>query len=102
MRFSSLLKVIALLAIGGGAAAFALTMPSRIAADALTPRTADLANGATMFNVGGCSSCHATPKQADRTRLGGGLALSTPFGTFTGPHVSPAPPHGPGARSEHG
>src|SRR5713226_4142999 len=101
MRFSSLLKVIALLAIGGGAAAFALTMPSRIAADALTPRTADLANGATMFDVGGCSSCHATPKQADRTRLGGGLALSTPFGTFKVPNISPDPKYGIGAWSEH-
>jgi mono/diheme cytochrome c family protein len=100
MRFSSLLKATALLAISGGAAVFVLTMPSRIAADALMPRTADLANGATMFNIGGCFSCHGTPKQEDRTRLGGGLALATPFGTFKVPNISSDPKHGIGAWSE--
>ena len=25
----------------------------------------DLANGGTMFLIGGCSSCHAVPKQED-------------------------------------
>ena len=100
MRFSSLLKATALLAISGGAAVFVLTMPSRIAADALMPRTADLANGATMFNIGGCFSCHGTPKQEDRTRLGGGLALATPFGTFKVPNISSDPKNGIGAWSE--
>jgi hypothetical protein len=35
----------------------------------------DLANGETMFLIGGCSSCHAVPKQEDSTRLGSGLGL---------------------------
>jgi mono/diheme cytochrome c family protein len=91
--------VAAVLAISG-AAVFVLTMPSRIAADALMPRTADLANGATMFNIGGCFSCHGTPKQEDRTRLGGGLALATPFGTFRVPNISSDPKNGIGAWSE--
>jgi mono/diheme cytochrome c family protein len=100
MRFSSLLKAVVLLAVVGGTAAFALTMPSRISAGALVPHTADLANGATMFNIGGCSSCHATPNQQDRTRLGGGLALATPFGTFKVPNISPDATYGIGAWSE--
>ena len=100
MRFSSLLKVAAVLAISGGAAVFVLTKPSRIAADALMSRTADLANGATMFNIGGCFSCHGTPKQEDRTWLGGGLALATPFGTFRIPNISSDPKNGIGAWSE--
>src|SRR5262249_30703972 len=98
MRF--LLKAVALLAIVGGVAAFALTMPSRIGAEALSLRSADVANGATMFNIGGCSSCHATPKQEDRTQLGGGLALVTPFGTFKAPNISPDPQFGIGSWSE--
>jgi mono/diheme cytochrome c family protein len=101
MRFSSPLKAIALLAISGGAAVFVLTMPSRIAPDALMPRTANLANGATMFNIGGCFSCHGTPKQEDRTQLGGGLTLATPFGTFKVPNISSHQKHGIGTWSEH-
>jgi mono/diheme cytochrome c family protein len=53
-----------------------------------------------MFNVGGCASCHATPKQDDHKRLGGGLALATPFGTFKVPNISPDPKHGIGSWSE--
>lgn len=48
----------------------------------------DLANGREMFNAGGCASCHATPNQSDRTRLGGGLAIASPFGTFYAPNIS--------------
>jgi mono/diheme cytochrome c family protein len=101
MRGSILLKVIALLAISGGAAFYVVTMPSRIAADALMPRAADVANGETMFNIGGCFSCHGTRGQEDRTRLGGGLALTTPFGTFKVPNISSDPKYGIGAWSEH-
>jgi mono/diheme cytochrome c family protein len=53
-----------------------------------------------MFNIGGCASCHATPKQDDRRRLGGGLALGSPFGTFKAPNISPDPKAGIGAWSE--
>ena len=100
MRFSSLAKAFVLLVIVGGTAAFVLTMPSRIPASALPSRQADLANGETMFNVGGCASCHATPHQGDRKRLGGGLALATAFGTFRAPNISSDPHYGIGAWSE--
>src|SRR6266700_131907 len=51
----------------------------------------DPANGLTTFNAGGCSSCHAVPGQPDRLRLGGGLAVPSPFGTFYVPNISPDP-----------
>src|SRR5260370_41095902 len=49
----------------------------------------NLANGLTAFNAGGCSSCHAVPGQPDRLRLGGGVAIPPPFGTFYAPNISP-------------
>jgi mono/diheme cytochrome c family protein len=76
-----------------------LTMPSAgvaLAAD----YTPSLANGRMIFNAGGCSSCHAVPNQPDRTRLGGGLAIRTPFGTFYAPNISPDPVDGIGRWSE--
>ena len=100
MKFLFLFKIGAVLAVVGGAAGLYLTMPQRLPASAMAPRTADAANGATIFNIGGCASCHATPKQEDRTRLGGGLALATPFGTFKVPNISSDPRYGIGAWSE--
>lgn len=77
-----------------------LTIPATVAASALPAYQPDLANGLTTFNVGGCSSCHAVPKQDDRTRLGGGLAIPSPFGTFYAPNISPDPNDGIGRWSE--
>ena len=37
-------------------------------------------NGRTMFYAGGCASCHMSPDQDDKTRLGGGRPLKSPFG----------------------
>ncbi len=60
----------------------------------------NLANGLTAFNAGGCSSCHAVPGQPDRLRLGGGLAIPSPFGTFYAPNISPDPVDGIGRWTE--
>src|ERR1700716_2763254 len=60
----------------------------------------NLANGLTAFNAGGCSSCHVVPGQPDRTRLGGGLAILSPFGTFYAPNISPDPADGIGRWTE--
>src|SRR5712672_4039129 len=59
-----------------------------------------LANGLTAFNAGGCSSCHAVPGQPDRLRLGGGLAIPSPFGTFYAPNISSDPADGIGRWNE--
>jgi len=66
-----------------------LTIPAVVLPEKLPARTPDLANGLLAFNAGGCSSCHAVPDQPDRLKLGGGLALKSPFGTFYGPNISP-------------
>ena len=68
-----------------------------VTAPAYTP---NLANGQVIFNAGGCSSCHAVPGQPDRFKLGGGLAIPSPFGTFYAPNISPDPEDGIGRWSE--
>ena len=82
------------------AAFWLLTIPDTVPASALAPRIPDLANGKTMFHAGGCASCHAIPKQEDKTKLGGGLALGSPFGTFYVPNISSDRSDGIGAWSE--
>jgi mono/diheme cytochrome c family protein len=90
----------AILAVFGAAAFWFLTRPQTVAASALGPHAANAENGRTMFYAGGCASCHATPGQDDRTRLGGGLGLKSPFGTFYVPNISPDPNDGIGGWSE--
>jgi len=81
-----------------------LTIPATVPASELPPYTPNVDNGKTLFYVAGCASCHATPnsdaKKIDYARLGGGLALSSPFGTFFVPNISPDATDGIGAWSE--
>jgi mono/diheme cytochrome c family protein len=95
-----LLLAIVLLGLAGAAAFWFLTQPQVISAEQLPAHQPNLDNGKTMFFAGGCASCHATPKQDDRTQLGGGLALKSPYGTFYPPNISPHPKDGIGAWSE--
>ena len=87
-------------AIFGALAFWYLTIPATIPASALAPHAPNLANGRTMFLIGGCSSCHAVPRQKDGTRLGGGLALNSPFGVFYVPNISSDAKDGIGGWSE--
>ena len=64
----------------------AATLADAMAGPAYTP---NLVNGLVVFNAGGCTSCHAIPNQPDRLKLGGGLAIPSPFGTFYAPNISP-------------
>ncbi len=105
MQYKTTLTALVLLALAGGALFWLMTGPNDLPADTLKPRTADLANGRTMFNVGGCASCHATPvkdaKPEDRLKLGGGLGLKTPFGIFKAPNISPDANTGIGTWTEY-
>jgi mono/diheme cytochrome c family protein len=96
--------IAAAIAVAVALALWVLTIPATVPASALPPHTPDLGNGRTMFNVGGCASCHATPNpdpdKVERTRLGGGLPLKSPFGTFFVPNISPDIADGIGAWSE--
>lgn len=104
MRRRTWLIGIAVLALAGGAMFWLLTRPGQLPATILNARTANLENGATMFNIGGCASCHSTPtsdpKPEDRLKLGGGHALKTPFGTFKAPNISSDAKTGMGAWTE--
>ncbi|TGQ62687.1 c-type cytochrome [Mesorhizobium sp. M00.F.Ca.ET.186.01.1.1] len=65
--------------------------------DPLFAEAGDAARGQLVFAAGDCASCHATPGQPDDLKLGGGLALASPFGTFRPPNISPDPVDGIGA-----
>jgi mono/diheme cytochrome c family protein len=56
----------------------------------------DAERGKMVFAAGDCASCHASPGQSDRLRLGGGLALASPYGTFFVPNISTDPVDGIG------
>jgi len=89
------------LGLAGLAVFWFLTAPSTLDASALkADYKPDLANGETMFTIGGCVSCHKSPGQADRLKLGGGLGLASPFGTFYAPNISSDPAHGIGGWTE--
>ncbi len=73
---------------------------SRLPRASLPAHKPNLENGKVMFFAGGCAACHATPKQEDRTRLGGGMELKSPYGSFYPPNISPHPKDGIGAWNE--
>src|SRR4051812_3483251 len=60
------------------------------------PDNGDAERGRLIFAAGDCASCHASPGQPDRLKLGGGLALASPFGTFRVPNISSDPVDGIG------
>ena len=99
-----MLRTIFLLVLLTGVAAFGvywwLSAPPMRWSQTVTAPAPDPVNGETIFNIGGCSSCHAVPNQPDRLRLGGGLPISTPFGTFHAPNISPDPTDGIGRWGE--
>ncbi|MCA6111408.1 c-type cytochrome [Bradyrhizobium cenepequi] len=95
-----IVPAVILAGIVAGGVYWRLTTPETIAASLLPAYQPDIGNGARVFNAGGCSSCHAVPDQPDRTRLGGGLAIPSPFGTFYVPNISPDPNDGIGRWSE--
>src|SRR5256885_3202996 len=99
-----MLRKLILLAVAGAIVGLAVfwfvTIPATVPASALGTYGPDLANGKEVFYAGGCASCHATPGQDDKTRLGGGFGLKSPFGTFYVPNISPDPNDGIGKWSE--
>jgi len=75
----------------GGAATWLLTKPRPAFDDAqaaMLEQGGNAARGKLIFDATDCASCHASPGQPDRLRLGGGLALGSPFGTFFPPNIS--------------
>jgi mono/diheme cytochrome c family protein len=58
-----------------------------------------IARGAYIFRAAGCLTCHTDTKNKGAP-LAGGRALTTPFGTFYSPNITPDPVHGIGAWSD--
>jgi mono/diheme cytochrome c family protein len=56
--------------------------------DETLERRGDPIKGKLVFAAGDCASCHASVGEQDRFRLGGGLALASPYGTFRVPNIS--------------
>ncbi|WP_293900525.1 cytochrome c [Phenylobacterium sp.] len=93
--------IVALLAVVVLAALWFLTAPRKLPASELAAaHVANLANGEAMFTAGNCSACHTPPGQPDRAQLGGGLKLTSPFGTFVAPNISSDHKYGIGGWSE--
>ncbi len=103
-RAAKVFAGLAVVLVIGLGAFWIVTLPAVVPASALPSYTPNVDNGRTMFNIGGCASCHAVPNvdpdKVDRTRLGGGLALNSPFGTFYVPNISPDAKDGIGKWSE--
>lgn len=85
--------------LGGAAYVASAPRPAFSAADEARLQGGDPARGKLVFDAGQCASCHASPGQSDRLRLGGGFALATARGTFRAPNISPHPTDGIGAWS---
>lgn len=97
-RWSLFFLVVCAVAGTGMASIWVITKPrpafSKDAEAALEGGNPD--RGRLIFAAGDCASCHASPGQSDRLRLGGGLALSSPYGTFRVPNISMDPVDGIG------
>ena len=83
--------VLALLVAAGAAVAWVMSAPKPRYSEAewqALGLAGDPVAGRLVFFAGGCESCHKSPGQDDPLRLGGGLELKTPFGSFYPPNIS--------------
>ena len=90
-----------MLVAAAAAAGWFATAPRRISAEvaAAVSEPGDPEAGKNVFYIAGCESCHMSPGQNDPLRLGGGMELKTPFGSFYPPNISPDPKDGIGSWS---
>ncbi|MFQ6754345.1 cytochrome c [Cereibacter sphaeroides] len=81
-----------------GAAGLWLTRPVKSDPELFAGITGEASRGERIFWAGGCASCHAAPDASGEARLvlSGGERLTTDFGTFVVPNISPDPDHGIG------
>ena len=91
MRLAILFAIGAAMVALAAAFGWIVTAPKPVsqAVAAHASRAGDAAAGRTVFFLGGCASCHMSPGQSDPLKLGGGMELKTPFGSFFPPNISP-------------
>ena len=94
----------AAIAFGLAVAAFVfwrLTEPDPLPASAISPHTADLANGEVLYHAGSCFACHKAAKGAGNPQLpSGATPFKTPIGVFYPQNLTPDPETGLGRWSE--
>jgi len=89
--------VLVLAALAGGGWVLSAPRPAfDRTGNAIPDQGGDPDKGRLVFAAGDCASCHASPGQTDRFRLGGGMALASLYGTFRVPNISPDPVDGIG------
>jgi mono/diheme cytochrome c family protein len=92
--------ILAVAVIAGASLAWGLSAPRPRYTEAewqALGLSGDAGAGRLVFFAGGCESCHKSPGQDDPLKLGGGLELKTPFGSFYPPNISSDPADGIGA-----
>ncbi|MDF2117551.1 cytochrome c [Roseiarcaceae bacterium H3SJ34-1] len=94
-----LLGIIVILGVIAAIAGWFLSAPRPLfaAGDKSLDEGGDVERGRQVFYAGGCASCHATPGQEDRLKLGGGVEMPSPFGSFYTPNISSHPTDGIGS-----
>jgi mono/diheme cytochrome c family protein len=94
--------IVVVLCVAAGAGFWFISAPRALAAGDLPTHDPDPEHGRWVFHAAGCGGCHSPPdaKGNDRYLLGGGVALTTAFGTFHAPNISPDPEEGIGGWSE--
>lgn len=94
-----LLTVLIVLGVIAAIAGWFLSAPKPLFAtgDKSLETGGNVERGRQVFFAGGCASCHATPGQSDRLKLGGGVEMPSPFGSFYTPNISPHPTDGIGS-----
>ena len=79
-----------LIGVLAGAVLVIVTSPRPVmsASDSSLETAGSAERGQIVFYAAGCASCHTSPGQDDPLRLGGGLELKSPFGSFFAPNIS--------------
>ena len=93
----------ALIIAVGAILAWILSAPRPMTQAMVPAHQPDLANGAIMYNIGGCISCHKPAADAagmDAALPSGGAPLKTPVGTLYPPNLTPDPETGLGKWSD--
>lgn len=94
------LSGLALLAVLGLGAFWAITIPRPLSAAALPAHTPDIKNGEILYHASGCHSCHLPSKDladVDAALPAGGTPLKTPVGILYPPNITPDSATGIGA-----
>jgi len=89
------IAILALSVPASGQAPAAKAAPAKGAPAAQTAA----ARGEYLMKAGGCLGCHTAEKK-DAVPFAGGRGLTTPFGTFYGPNITPHPSAGIGGWTE--